>query len=175
MNFIKFENKDFEVFVTKEFEKSDQEIFSIIYEGKKYWIKKGRKTSSNIFHKLFYKILPFEVLLPVESKTEKESIIFETQKLIKFERLGINVPKVMGSNENFFVLSDCGTHIYDLMRQSKDEEFFNEILKKYILQLCKIHNSRQYHGGAQSRNFTFFENKVFVIDLEDSFSKKILI
>ena len=173
MNYIKFENKDFESFVTKEFEKSDKEIFSVNYENKKYWIKKGRETSSNIFHKLFYKILPFEVLLPVQSKTAKEAILFESNKIIKFESLGINVPIVMGSNERFFVLSDCGTHIYDLMRTTTDKEYFYEILELYILELSKIHNSNEYHGGAQSRNFTFFENKIFVIDLEDSFEESV--
>ncbi|RXJ69148.1 kinase [Halarcobacter ebronensis] len=172
-NFIPFENKNFEKFVTKEFQKENKEIFSIEYKGEKYWIKRGRKTSSNIFHKIFYKLLPFEVLIPVQTKSAVESIIFETEKLVRFKSLGINVPDVLGSTKDFFVLSDCGTHIYDLIRFTKDEKEFYSYLDLYILELCKIHNASEYHGGAQSRNFTFFDKKVYVIDLEDSFDEKI--
>ena len=39
--------------------------------------------------------------------------------------------------------------------------------------MAKIHNFGLFHGGSQLRNFTYKENKVFVIDFEESFSKNI--
>ncbi|GAB1464772.1 hypothetical protein MASR2M54_02720 [Aliarcobacter cryaerophilus] len=38
-----------------------------------------------------------------------------------------------------------------------------------ILVLSKIHNFSQFHGGSQLRNFTFKDDKVFVLDFEESF------
>ncbi|RXK12256.1 kinase [Halarcobacter mediterraneus] len=173
-NFIPFEDKDFETLVKQEFKNSQKEIFSLEYQNKKYWIKKGRKTSSNIFHKIFYRLLPFEVLIPVETKTAVESILFETTKLKKFDTLGVDVPKVIASNEEFFVLSDCGRDIYGYLKYSDaSQKQFDLYLKKYILALGNIHNLNEYHGGAQSRNFTYSQNKVFAIDLEDSFDKSV--
>ncbi len=42
-----------------------------------------------------------------------------------------------------------------------------------LLQLSKIHNNNEYHGGAQARNFTYKDGEISVIDFEDSFSKDI--
>ena len=168
--FKAFEDKNFEEFVTEENKKNSDEIFSVEYEGKKYWVKKGRKTSSNLFHHLCYKILPFEFLIPVESKTEAQSVAFESNKLIEFQKNGINVPEVIGATKNFFVMSDCGQQVYVYLRdKSVSLEQFDFYLETYINEVAKIHNANLYHGGAQSRNFTYKENKVFAIDLEDSF------
>lgn len=174
MQFKPFEDKAFEAFVTKEYKKNPNEIFQVEYEGEKFWVKKGRKTSSNLFHHICYKLLPFEFLIPVENKTEKESILFETNKLMLFKAKGINVPEVIGSNERFFVMSDCGEQVYVCLRQ-KDikEDDFNKYLNAYIKEVAKIHNAGFFHGGAQCRNFTSNDEKVFAIDLEDSFSNEV--
>lgn len=165
-----FEDKQFESFVTKEYENNSNEIFFVEYEGNKYWVKKGRKTSSNLFHHLCYKLLSFEFLIPVESKSAAQSVTFESNKLIEFKNKGINVPEVMGANEKFFVMSDCGQQVYVYLRQAGlTKEVFNNYLDKYICEVAKIHNAGLYHGGAQSRNFTFTDGNVFAIDLEDSF------
>lgn len=171
MQFKPFDNEAFEKFVNKEYETNPHEIFSVEFEGEKYWVKKGRKTSSNLFHHLCYKLLPFEFLIPVENKTAKESILFESNKLIEFKAKGIHVPDVIGSNEKFFVMSDCGLTMYHYLKYGNPtKKEFNDYLNLYLYELCKIHNSASFHGGAQSRNFTYFDNRVFAIDLEDSFS-----
>ena len=168
--FKEFESKEFEQFVIKENSKNSNEIFAIDFQGHKYWVKKARKTSSNIFHKSCYKLMSYELLKPVLTKSPPEAILFETNKLISFKSNGLNVPDVIGSNENFFVLSDCGRNVYGYLKligTSKKEFYY--YVDKYILELCKIHNANMFHGGAQSRNFTYLNGKIYAIDLEDSF------
>jgi hypothetical protein len=42
-----------------------------------------------------------------------------------------------------------------------------------IFELSKIHNFSQFHGGSQLRNFTFKDDKVFVLDFEESFETNV--
>lgn len=167
-----FDNQTFEELILEENKKNKKEIFKFFYEGKKYWVKKARPTSSNIFHIFFYKLISLDVLLPVENKTSKEAMLFETDKLIEFNENNINSAKVIGRNNILFVLEDCGQNIYYHLKDkniSKNEK--QDALEQTINSLAKIHNSGFYHGGAQIRNFTYFNNSVHTIDLEDSFDK----
>ncbi len=58
-----------------------------------------------------------------------------------------------------------------LILRSKDisEDRFYFFVDKLIFELSKIHNFSQFHGGSQLRNFTFKDDKVFVLDFEESF------
>ena len=169
-----FNDKKFEQLVSKQNEKTSKEIFKFFHENKKYWVKKARETKSNIFHRLFYKLTSFDVLLPVENKTAHSAMLFETNKLNDFNLAGIKAAKVKGRNASFFVLEDCGQNIYYHLKDKNISETEKEdALNKTIESLCKIHNNGFYHGGAQIRNFTYFKNEVYTIDLEDSFNQNI--
>ncbi len=172
--FKPFEDKELESYVMQESQKNEKEIFPIEYNNEKYWVKKGRKTASNLFHHLCYKLLPFEFLIPVVSKSEEEAVLFESNKLISFKEKGLNTPEVVGSNSSLFVMCDCGMQVYVYLRKQdvKGEEF-HYYLDKYIQEVAKIHNVGLFHGGAQSRNFTYSQEKVYAIDLEDSFEHSV--
>ena len=154
--------------------RSIKEIFSFDFEGKKYWLKRARATKTNKIQKIFYKIFFFELLIPSLEKTPKDALVFETTKIEKFKKLGINVPNIVYKNEDFFVLEDNGKTIYSILRDKNLEEnnfyFYIDLVLK---ELVKIHNFGFFHGGSQLRNFTFKENKVFVIDFEESFDVNI--
>ena len=165
-----FKDKAFEAFAMQEYEKNPNEVFSIEYEGQKYWLKKGRKTSSNWFHRLCYIILNFEILIPVESKSIKQSIEHETNKINLFKNAGIHVPQIKFKNNEFFVMSDVGDSVYRYIKKNHNtKEELYAYLNKTIDLLCEVHNKGFYHGGAQTRNFTFQNEQVYLIDLEDSF------
>lgn len=169
-----FKDKVFEKLVSKENENTSKEIFKFFNDEKKYWVKKARATRSNIFQKIFYKLTSFDVLIPVENKTAHNAMLFETNKLNEFNLSGIKAAKIKGRNDSFFVLEDCGQNIYYHLKNknvSVDEK--RDALFKTIESLAKIHNSGFYHGGAQIRNFTYFKNEVYTIDLEDSFNQNI--
>ncbi len=167
-----FKNKEYEKTLKETFKNTNSEIFSSAYENKKVWVKKARATYSSKLHYFYYKIFPFEILLPVQNKSSEETVFFETNKLIKFKKLGIKTPEVIGRNEDFFVLEDCGKNVNSYIRKrdiKKDKMYY--FIDKLIIQLANIHNNNEFHGGAQARNFTYKDGEIFVIDLEDSFKK----
>lgn len=169
-----FEDKVFEELVKKENEINLAEVFPFEYKGKKYWVKKARATKSNIFHKIFYKLSSIDILVPVEDKTPIKAMLFEVNKINIFNEKEIATSKIIGVSNNFFVMSDTGIHLYGLLKNNniKKDEFYY-YLDKIIFTLSNIHNNNLYHGGAQSRNFTYKNSMVSVIDFEDSFANDI--
>jgi len=169
-----YQSKEFIDYIKEENKNNDAEIFKTIFNKEKIWIKKARKTQSSKSHKFYYKLFPFEILIPVENKTKKEAVLFETSKIQKFQSLNIHTPIVVFKNEDFFALKDCGKNINTYIRKrdiTKEKLYY--YLEKTILELSKIHNSGNFHGGAQARNFTYKDNNIYAIDLEDSFDKDI--
>ena len=155
----------------KEFLLNSSEIFPIEFENKRYWLKKARQTKPNKIQKFFYRFFPLELLIPSSPKTAFEALEYETLKLEKFRSLGINTPKVVYKCDDFFVLEDCGNSVNAYLRDkniTKDEFYF--YVEKLLIELAKIHNLNEFHGGTQIRNFTYKDDKVYVIDLEESFS-----
>ncbi|MCT7579375.1 BUD32 family EKC/KEOPS complex subunit [Aliarcobacter butzleri] len=163
-----------EEFAKKEALLNKSDIFSFDFEGKKYWLKKARATKTNKIQKFFYKIFSFELLIPSLQKSPEDALIFETTKIEKFKKLGINVPNIIYKNEDFFVLEDGGKTIYSILRDENIEEknfyFYIDLVLK---ELAKMHSIGSFHGGSQLRNFTFKNEKVFVIDFEESFDENI--
>ncbi|MFX4233632.1 hypothetical protein ACOL24_07260 [Aliarcobacter butzleri] len=158
-----------EEFTKKEVLLNKKEIFSFDFEGKKYWLKKARATKTNKIQKFFYKIFSFELLIPSLAKSPKNALIFETTKIEKFKELGINVPNIVYKSEDFFVLEDSGKNLNSFLKKNIDESKFYYFVENLLIELAKIHNSKEFHGGAQIRNFTYKDEKVFVIDFEENF------
>lgn len=166
-------NKEFEIFALNEYKNSSFDILSFYYEDKKYWLKKARATKSSLSHKIYYKLFKLELIAPVEEKSAKEALVFETNKLIKFKSLGIDVPSIIFKNEEFFVLEDSGKNINSYIRKrDAEEEDINFYIKESINAITNIHIKNEYHGGAQARNLTYKNQKVYAIDLEDSFDER---
>ena len=163
-----------EIFAQKEFELSRDDIFPFNFEEKHYWLKKARATKPDKLQEFFYKFFPFELLIPPLKKDENEALEFEYSKLQEFYDLGINVPKIVVKKEKYFVLEDSGKSVNAILRDknisSEDFYFYVDLI---LIQLSKIHNFGYFHGGSQLRNFTFKDNKVFVIDFEESFDKSV--
>ncbi len=163
-------NKDLIDFIKQEISLNNSEIFSIEFKDKKYWIKKARETKSSYAHKFFYKLFNIDVLLPVEYKSAKDAIKYETSKIKKLKTYGVNMPEVIYQDENNFTLEDCGQTVYSYIRKPDiTEEKMYYFINKMIEQLSIVHNNNDFHGGAQCRNFTYKDNKVYIIDLEESF------
>ena len=160
--------------IIKNINSNNDEICSIEFEDKRYWIKKARETKSSLTHMFYYSIFSFDILLPVKNKTAQESIEHETSKLRRFKSLDLSVPEIIFQDENNFVLEDCGKTVNSYIRKrdiTKEKMYY--FIYKVIDELSKIHNLNEYHGGAQCRNFTYRDGAVSIIDLEDSFDESI--
>ena len=163
-----------ESFIKKEINLNDKEVFPIDFEKKRYWVKKARVTNSSKMHKLFYFLFNIDILLPVSYKTSEESILFETNKIRKLQNVGVLVPNIIYQDKYNFVLEDCGETIYSYLRKSDiTEDKFYYFINKILEQLAIIHNANYFHGGTQSRNFTYKDKRVYVIDFEESFDADI--
>lgn len=163
-----------EDFVTDLLQNNKDEIFPFEYEGKKYWLKKARATTSSFSHKIYYKLFPFEILLPVEQKSALKALQFETTKIDHFKALGIKTPKIVLKTDQYFVLEDCGKMVNSYIRKRDiSKEKMQYFVDKLIDTLVLIHNSGEYHGGAQARNFIYKDGDIYAIDLEDSFDNTI--
>jgi len=169
-----FKTQKFIEFIKAKNSINNDDIFSVIFQEKKMWIKKGRETGSSKLHRFYYILFPFEILIPVQSKTGQEVIEYETGKIELFKTLGINTPNVLYKDKELFVLEDCGKNVNSYIRKRDIcEEKMYYYIDKVIEVLSKIHNSGNFHGGAQARNFTYNNETVYAIDLEDSFSHDI--
>ena len=169
-----YEDDYIKSFVEEELDKNKSEVFSSNYNEKKIWIKRARPTSSVLIHKIFYKIFKSKSLTPVLDKTSVEAVLFESNKLIRFKKLGIPTPNVLACNSEYMVLEDCGKMVNSYIRKRDvSQEKMDFYIDNMIELLCLIHNKNEYHGGAQARNFTYLDNKFYVIDLEDSFDEKV--
>lgn len=167
-------HEELKKYVESNLKVNSTDIFSFNYNNQKYWLKKARETQSSFTHKLYYKLFPFEVLLPVKYKTAEESIVFETTKIESFKQMGICTPNIALKTKEYFVLEDCGKNVNSYIRKrdiSKDTMRY--FIDKLIDTLVLIHNNNQFHGGAQARNFIYNNGTIYVIDLEDSFENDI--
>lgn len=150
------------------------EVFPLVYEGEKLWVKKARATQSSLKQRLYYFLLRLELIIPVENKSPQEALNFEVSKIEQLKKLGIDAPELVLVDKNYFVMKNCGKNINSYIRKRDiTQEKMYYFIHKALGHLCKIHNTNLYHGGAQARNFTYSEGKVCAIDLEDSFDASV--
>ena len=148
------------------------EVFSLDYNGKKHWVKKARKTGSNLLHRFTYTLTKNPILTPVEKKSAKSALQYESSKLKRLHDRNIRVPNVILVEKEYFVIEDCGPNISYLFKK-KLVKNPQELLEKAITELAKLHNQNEYHGGPQIKNLTYKNNMVYFIDFEESFSDTI--
>lgn len=159
--------------INKEIQKNPKiEIFNIIFNSKKLWVKRARKTGSNLFHKLIYKLTKNPLLVPVQDKNPKDSIKYEADKLARLYELNISVPQLIDKKDNYFIIEDCGSTVAHLFYHDQIEDQM-ELCKKVIVQLATLHNMKEFHGGSQIKNFTYRDEKIYFIDFEESFDSSI--
>ncbi len=148
------------------------EIFDIEFKGKKMWVKRARGTGSNLLHKLVYRLTKNPIVIPVENKTPREALLFESSKLQKLDTLSIPVPKVIKIAKEYFIIKDCGATVHHLVKNNVVDDP-TELFEKIVIQLAKLHNLSQFHGGSQIKNFTYQNNQVYFIDFEESFNAEV--
>ncbi|NOR54690.1 MAG: hypothetical protein GQ531_00630, partial [Sulfurovum sp.] len=148
------------------------EIFPFDYEGERVWVKRARKTGSNLFHTLVYAWSKNPILSPVEKKSASAALLHESSKLQNLKQMQIPVPKVITVREDCFVIEDCGPTVHHLIKYKETEEPQALILQT-LQALARLHKEKQYHGGSQIKNFTTKDDTIYFIDFEESFSQDV--
>lgn len=147
------------------------EVLKITLENRDFWIKFTRQTRSNIFHHFIYLITKNPILIPVKTKSNFETTQYEISKLTNLHSKSIKVPLVVYKNSDFFVLEDCGKTVHEQIKYHFVDDIDN-LLIKTIEELANLHNINEYHGASQIKNFTYKNDKVYLIDFEESFNNE---
>jgi len=130
-----------------------QRVFVIEREGTRFWIKRGAKDYRNALQRL---------LPPWGSPLETE--IHSLQSLSAH---GVLVPELIHRGSNFIVLSDIGENLHDSLRQS-DLATQRMLLTSLAQELSLLHGSGRWHGNALLRNFTWMDQRIGLLDLENT-------
>lgn len=145
-----------------------ERVFRAVCLEKPCFIKKHVPCKRNFFHKLqgfLFKITHNPLLAITILGQEKSQTSFEGHKLIELKQLGINVPNVLACTDDYLVIEDCGRSLTEVIKG--DPQNSQLYLEKAIAALARLHRLKQCHGGAQIRNFTLKEDRIYLIDFEE--------
>lgn len=153
--------------------KKGQKIERIKHQGQSVWVKRPEATRSSLFHRLIANSTKLTLLMPVQAKTQQESLAFESAKLQTLASLGLPVANVIEQTEHFLYLSDTGLDLRRYLKKTAlSQTERTEVILKALKVLASIHNTGHYHAGAQIKNYTIDQQGVVsAIDFEDSFAE----
>lgn len=152
--------------------KPNQIVRHFEFQGEKFWVKRPRQTGARGVHRLAYKIFGHPLLVPPLGQSPQQALAHEVGKLLRLQEKGINVPCVVAKNHEMFVLEDGGASVLYAIRKQKVSDVLG-LLEKVVVVLAALHVKGEFHGGAQIKNFTCKEEKVFAIDFEEAFDGQI--
>lgn len=91
-------------------------------------------------------------------------IAYEAQRLRDLQALQLPVPHLLMEGPNYIVMQFCGEPVEPKLRtEDGRKEFFPRIIDS----LLELHEKGQWHGGAQVRNLTIQNNRIYRIDFEE--------
>ena len=95
----------------------------------------------------------------------------EVARLQQLSTAGIAVPEVYVHTNDFFIMQACGLSLNDLLKQQAEVlsvEEKRKYLRAAVEALIDLHQKKQWHGGAQLRNVTWWKGVVYRIDFEEN-------
>lgn len=118
-----------------------------------------RETCSALFSSLLFKVW----INP--NKLRLGGIAFEAQRLRHLKKQGIAVPNVLILTPEYLVMSHTGESVQDRLSRTNNSP---ALLHSIVDALVDLHTRKQWHGGAQIRNLTVQDQKIYRIDFEEN-------
>lgn len=143
-------------------------VFSLLLGGKRVWVKKRRGRDNPGFlrlQRLFYSLTRLTLAVP-PGEPPRDNVAFETERLRQAAGLGIHVPAVLQSEEDYFVLEEAGEALHWRMRRRPQEAA--ALADRAASELRRLHDSGIVHGGAQVKNITLKNEEIHFIDFEEN-------
>ncbi len=148
-------------------------VFKYVVDGESVYVKQREKNKKHIGHVLqglLYKITRNPMLIPTVLSNSENEVVFESEKIKTLQKAGINVPVILFSDENYFVMSDTGESLKEYMKANiKRKDYY---IEKAIQVLAELHSKNFAHGGSQIRNFTIKNEIISLIDFEEKIPDK---
>ncbi|MDR1944323.1 MAG: hypothetical protein LBQ19_05825 [Synergistaceae bacterium] len=91
----------------------------------------------------------------------------EAKKLKTLRENGISVPAVLYEAKDYFVMEHTGENLENILSGSADEGRRQFYVKQALKLLRALHEKNFAHGGAQIKNFTYLDGKIYMIDFEE--------
>lgn len=121
--------------------------------------RKLREISSALFSSLLFKVWinPRQLRLG--------GIAYEAKRLQALKQHGIAVPEVLLLTPEYLVMTHTGESVQSKLSQTPKNA---DLLQAVVDSLVELHTHHQWHGGAQVRNLTVKDQKIYRIDFEEN-------
>ncbi len=143
-------------------------VFTLDVDGKHYFVKKqlaGKARYGPLVQRVAYAVTGNMLLAPTTFADPGASLAYEKEKLERLLAAHIPVPKIVHSDPRYLVLEDVGAVMHKAVSQKPDRA--DEYLVRAVVALANLHQAGFAHGGAQLKNFTLKDDKVYLIDFEE--------
>lgn len=139
----------------------------IDYENTPYIVKFERREKGRIWREWSSAIvcwLLFQTKI-CPSLLHAGSIQHEASRLRELRAHHLNVPNILLEQPHYIVMEYCGESIE---KQLKSNPTAPHLLFAIVESLISLHQAGQWHGGAQIRNLTLKNSKIYRIDFEEN-------
>lgn len=144
-----------------------REVFPYRFGEETAFVKKLRRPKNPLgwyAQRCLYRLTGNFLLAPPR-RSGVDNITLEVGKLRRLARLGVPVPRVLHVAKDYFVLSDAGATLEDLLREEPEKR--DDAVGKGAAALRRLHDLGEAHGGAQIKNLTWRDGDVGFIDFEE--------
>ncbi|MGB6102956.1 MAG: RIO1 family regulatory kinase/ATPase [Pusillimonas sp.] len=91
----------------------------------------------------------------------------EATRLRSLRSQGVRVPEVILQTPDCLILEYCGKNLARVIKHAAQSER-EALLVRVIDELAEFHRAGHWHGGAQLRNLTLHQGKIYRIDFEEA-------
>lgn len=140
------------------------------HEGNAYVVKFARKEAGRKWREISSALcssLLFKVWINPKH-LQLGGISYEAKRLIELKQHNIAVPEVLLLTPGYLVMTYTGQSVQSHLNQTPKNP---KLLHTIVESLVELHTHGQWHGGAQVRNLTIYEQKIYRIDFEENTGK----
>jgi hypothetical protein len=97
----------------------------------------------------------------------------EAGRLLQMRELGFAVPEVLGVADGVIALADCGQPLQQHLHAMPDQAQREKMLAAVMDDLLMLHRAGLWHGGAQVRNHTVQDGRLYRLDFEQPYGGRL--
>ncbi len=150
-------------------QRAHRRVFPFEVEGIRYYVKK-RVVRKGRFGRLVqqqaYRLTGNILLAPTTFSHVSEAFAHEVAKLQRLAEANMPVPRVMFADKDYMVLEDVGQALHKCVVQEPAQAA--AYIAAAMEALAQLHSAGFAHGGAQLKNFTLKDGRVYLIDFEEN-------
>lgn len=141
---------------------SRHRVFPVEFAGRRYWVKRSRKTLPNVVGRLLHRLTQL-----VSRKDPDALALHEVRCLDKLRGAGFLTPDVVFRDAHYVVLSDIGPSLEAVLTRASPQDRA-AIVRRAAEALRALHDAGRWHGAARTHNMTLHGDRIGFIDLENT-------